>query len=332
LGLKIVFVPDNYFKLEPYTTELQQLGIEVVYGSIKFDKWIRQNGKYIHHVWLSRPHISIKYVDMVKTFTKARIMYYMHDFHYLRELRRYEMEKNPQTLAEAETQKEMEFYMFENVDIILTPSDKEVEAVRNYFPNRRIRKIPGYFYEDVPVRGSDCVSLGDRNDLMFLGGFAHSPNIDAVEFFLKDIFPVVKGKLPQIRFYIIGSNLPENIKKYESEDVLAIGYVKALGQYFNNIRVFVAPLRYGAGVNGKIVTSMTYGVPVVTTTIGNEGLNLVDGYHCMIADTPGEFAAKIVRLYEDEELWKSLSRNSIEFIKDNFSKSKAKEYILGALS
>jgi glycosyltransferase involved in cell wall biosynthesis len=242
------------------------------------------------------------------------------------------MEKNPQTLAEAETQKEMEFYMFENVDIILTPSDKEVEAVRNYFPNRRIRKIPGYFYEDVPVRGSDCVSLGDRNDLMFLGGFAHSPNIDAVEFFLKDIFPVVKGKLPQIRFYIIGSNLPENIKKYESEDVLAIGYVKALGQYFNNIRVFVAPLRYGAGVNGKIVTSMTYGVPVVTTTIGNEGLNLVDGYHCMIADTPGEFAAKIVRLYEDEELWKSLSRNSIEFIKDNFSKSKAKEYILGALS
>jgi GT2 family glycosyltransferase/arylsulfatase A-like enzyme/glycosyltransferase involved in cell wall biosynthesis len=331
LGLKIVFVPDNYFKLEPYTTELQQLGIEVVYGSAKFDEWIRQNGKYIHYVWLSRPHISVKYVDMVRTFTKARIMYYMHDFHYLREIRRYEVEKKPETLVEAETQKEMEFYMFKHVDIILTPSEKEVEAVRNCFPNKNVLRIPGYFYEDVPVRGSDCVSFGGRNDLMFLGGFAHLPNVDAVEFFLKEIFPVVKGKLPQIRFYIVGSNLPESIKKYESKDVLPIGYVNTLGQYFNSIRVLVAPLRFGAGVNGKIVTSMTYGVPVVTTSVGNEGLNLVDGYHCMIADTPGEFAAKIVRLYEDKELWKNLSRNSIEFIKDNFSKNRAKEYILRAL-
>lgn len=327
LGFKIIFIPDNFSKLEPYTTVLNQLGIEVLYGKINFKKWISKNGKYLNYIWLSRPHISIKYIESIKTFTKAKSFYYMHDFHYIRELRQYQILKRPEILKEAERIKKMEFKMFNAVSLILTPSDSEVELVNKFSPDKPVKKIPGYFYEDTSIAVTNFTPFHQRKDIMFLGGFVHTPNIDAVEFFLRDIFPGIRRYLPSVKFHIIGSNLPKKLQQYAGPDILTVGYVKDLSAYFKNIRVFVAPLRYGAGVNGKIVTSMLHGVPVVTTNIGNEGLRMVDAQDCMIADNPDEFSIKVVKLYEDQELWEQLSLNSLKFIKRHFSKSAAKATI-----
>lgn len=330
MGFKVVFFPHDYSRREPYTTELQQMGIEVIYGAVNFTEWIKTNGKYMQYVWLARPHIAVNYIDRIKKYSRAKTLYSMVDFHYLRELRRYELENKPSILKEAEIWKKIEFYMFNKADAIITPSHKEVDAVKKYFPTKVIRDFPLYIYDSF-IQENGRFSFLNRKDIMFLGSFVHPPNVDAVEFFLDEIFPVVKKELPEVKFYIVGSNPPPGISKRMREDIIVTGHVKDLTEYFQSTRVFVAPLRYGAGIKGKIISSLAQGLPVVTTTIGNEGLDLRDGHDGMIADDKSEFAMKVVRLYKDKELWENLACNSVLFVKEKFSKEAAKDRLLEIL-
>jgi len=330
MGFKVVFFPHDYSKREPYTTELQQMGIEVIYGAVNFNKWIKTNGKYMQYVWLARPHIAVNYIDRIKKYSRAKTLYSMVDFHYMRELRRYELENKPRILKEAEIWKKIEFYMFNKADVIITPSHKEVDAVKKYFPTKVIKDFPLYIYDSF-IQENGRFSFLNRKDIMFLGSFVHPPNVDAVVFFLDEIFPVIKKELPEVRFHIVGSNPPPDISKRMREDVIVTGHVKDLTEYFQSTRVFVAPLRYGAGIKGKIISSLAQGLPVVTTTIGNEGLDLRDGHDGLIADDMTEFAMKVVRLYKDKELWENLARNSVLFVKEKFSMEAAKDRLLEIL-
>jgi glycosyltransferase involved in cell wall biosynthesis len=332
MGFKLIFIPDSLKPLEPYATEMQQAGIEVVYGPFEFENWIKCNGQYIHYVWLSRPDVAIKYVEAIKCYTEAKILYYTVDLHYLRALRRYQIEKGKEILDESMRLKKIEFYLFENVDVILTPSDQEQKIIRSGFPQKRIVTIPVIYCEANSIVGQNLTDFDGRHGIIFLGGFDHLPNVDAVKWFISDIFPVVKQKLPDIKLYIAGSNPPPEIAALNNNDIIVTGYVKDLEQLFKTKRVFVSPLRYGAGVKGKIITSMSYGVPVVTTCVGNEGINLRSGVEAFVADDPIEFANRTVELYTNPKTWVQLSKNSISFVKKNFSKCKAEETILSTLS
>lgn len=167
---------------------------------------------------------------------------------------------------------------------------------------------------------------------MFLGGFNHPPNVDSVVYFAEEIFPLITSKLPDICLYIVGSNPPREVLSLQSSNIKVTGLVPELTPYFESSRVFVAPLRYGAGVKGKIVQSMAHGLPVVTTSIGAEGMGLIDGENALIADTPQEFAAQVIRLYNDEELWYRLSANSIKHVEKNYSYEVAKNTIRRIIS
>jgi O-antigen biosynthesis protein len=114
--------------------------------------------------------------------------------------------------------------------------------------------------------------------------------------------------------------MTEAVQALASPDVVAVGYVPDLTPYLEGCRVFVAPLRYGAGIKGKIAQSMGFGLPVVTTSIGTEGMGLIDGKHVLIADSPAAFARAVVRLYRDDPLWEEMSRNALSHIQSNFSK------------
>ena len=328
MGFKVIFIPDSLIPLEPYTTELQQMGIEVVYGQLKFRSWIKQNGQYIHYVWLSRPNFAIKYIKEIKKHTQAKILYYTHDLHYLRELRRYEIEKKEEILSESNRLKDIEFYLFENVDTVLTPSDHEKKIIEEKFQGKQIVTIPAYYYETNSIDEESLTNFYQRDGLIFLGGFGHLPNVDGVKWFIREIYPLIKQKLPEIKLYIVGSNPLSDIVALSSTDIVVTGFVKDLDPLFQKRRVFVSPLRYGAGVKGKIITSMAYGVPVVTTNIGNEGINLKNGAEAFITDDPTEFANRTIELYTNPELWMNFSRNSVLFVKNNFLKLKAKNIML----
>lgn len=114
--------------------------------------------------------------------------------------------------------------------------------------------------------------------------------------------------------------MPAHFYSMDGKDgIKVLGYVKDLSDLFENIRISVAPLRYGAGVKGKIVTSLSYGVPCVATSIAAEGMGLKDGENILIADSPSQFAESILRLYNSPNLWENLSTNGLDFVKQNFS-------------
>jgi len=324
LGFKVVFLPDDLQKREPYTSEMQRSGIDVICGEkLKFDRWIQANGRYIDVAWLSRPHVAVKYIDKLKKHSHALILYYTMDLHHLRLERQYEVDRNINVLREAKYFKKLEFSIFSKSDVILTPSDTERDIISNAFPAKRVESIPGWIYEHLPAEEIE-VPYERRKDIMFLGGFGHLPNADAVRWFVNEIFPHISHELPDVRFFIIGADPPEDIETLASTSIVITGYVEDLTPHLEKARVFVAPLRYGAGVKGKIVTAMCYGVPVVTTTIGSEGLGVVNGEECLIADDPEQFAHAVVKLYTNRSLWKKLSENGMKLVRTNFSEPVAK--------
>jgi glycosyltransferase involved in cell wall biosynthesis len=159
---------------------------------------------------------------------------------------------------------------------------------------------------------------------MFIGGFWHEPNEDAVCYFVQDILPLIRQELNDVVFNIIGSNIPRSVSRLESPSVRAIGYVADPAPHFEQCRVFVSPLRYGAGMKGKIGQSMSFGLPVVTTALGAEGLLLVDGENALIVDGPEAFARAVIRLYTDERLWTRIAANSVAHIERHFSETEAR--------
>jgi len=324
LGNKVTFIGDNLLRLEPYTQGLQQKGIEVIYTPYVFsaEAYIKKYGRFLDVVILSRAHVAIKHLDRVKQdCIRAKVVYDTIDLQFLRKSRRASIENNVKLLKQAEELKATELYLARNSDITFVVSPVEKEILLKEDPSLNVEVI----IRSVHSVKSPEKQFSERKDILFIGGFDHPPNVDAVIYFVKEILPFVKQRISDVRFYTVGSNPPKQVLSLQSDAVVVTGYVKDVTPYFENCKVFVAPLRYGAGVKGKILLSMSYGVPIVTTSIGSEGIGLVDGQNVLIADDPQEFVQKVILLCNEEELWSKLSRNSLEHIRRCFSYEVAKE-------
>jgi len=147
---------------------------------------------------------------------------------------------------------------------------------------------------------------------MFVGGFRHPPNADAAVYFVAEIFPLIRRRLPGVKFHLLGSRAPEAVLKLACGDVLVHGYVRDIAPYFNGCRLSVAPLRYGAGVKGKVIQSLCCGLPTVGTPAAYEGMELADGRDMLEAATPEDFADAVAKLYSDKALWEKISANGLE--------------------
>jgi O-antigen biosynthesis protein len=322
---KVTFIGDNLLRMEPYTQELQQDGVEVLYSPYirSVEDYIKNNGQSFEVVVLSRPHVAIKFIDIVKTTCKtAQIIYDTVDLVFLREFRRAKLENSAKLFEVAKTSKKVELYLAQNSDLTLVVSPVEKELLVNEVSSLKVQVLSLVYRVTEPKK-----DFHERRNILFVGGFDHLPNIDAVQFFVDQILPLIIRKIPDLKFYIVGSNPPSRVLSLRSDNVVVTGFIKDLSPYFEDCRVFVAPLRYGAGVKGKVNQSMSYGLPVVTTTIGAEGIGLTDGKDALIADEPEEFARKIEIIYKNEELWNKLSQNSIEVIEKNYSPEVIKEIL-----
>jgi len=216
----------------------------------------------------------------------------------------------------AENYRRIERFNAAAADVVFAVTPEEKSQILEEVKNAQVEVIPTIH---------ECIDsakpLAGRKNLLFVGHYAHNPNEDAVCYFVKEIFPLIRQDLPSVVFYMVGSHITETVQSLASRDVVAVGYAPDLTPYLDGCRVFVAPLRYGAGIKGKIGQSMGFGLPVVTTSIGAEGMNLVDGKHVLIADSPAAFARAVVRLYTDDLLWEEMSQNALLHIKSNFSKA-----------
>ena len=323
-GYHIKFIGDNFTPHQPYTEVLQQMGIEVLYGgwyNRHWEEWLTENGRSIDYAFLNRPHIAPKYIDLIRDKTDARILYYGHDLHFMRCMREYAVTKNEDFLTEAEEWKEQELSLMRKADVAAYPSPAEVEEIHKLDPNIHAVSIPAYIFD-----GADKTEyeLKARKDLFFVGGFSHRPNVDAVKWFVNDILPLVHRTDPTIRVHIAGSNMPQDLAGLASDQVLIDGFLtdEQLEQFYHTARLSIVPLRYGAGIKGKIVESMRYGLPVITTSCGAEGLLGTEGI-LAVGDSADEIAEKIISLYNDEAKLKRMSEEGKQYILDHFSAQSA---------
>ncbi len=188
------------------------------------------------------------------------------------------------------------------------------------FPGKQIEVVSNIVNIQAPK-----TSFAERADFLFIGSFLHPPNVDAVLYFVNDIYPLVAQTLPAVKFYIIGHQAPPEIVTLGSENIIVVGAVPEVLSFFESVKLSVAPLRYGAGVKGKINQSMGLGVPVVATSIAVEGMLLEHGEDVLIGDTPSDFADAVVELYRNEQLWSRLSRNSLKKTEAFYSASAARQ-------
>ena len=198
IGLHVVFLGDNLYRHEPYTEELQQMGVEVLYGNWyrQFNEWIKDNGNYFNYVYLNRPHIAIKYIDAIRKYTSAKIIYFGHDLHYLRELRNYEIRKDKKLLESSNNWKMIEHELFGKADVIHVVGSSEQKIVQLLFTGKPVRNIPLYFYDQINPR---LMNIREQQHLLFVGGFSHPPNEDAVLWLIKEIYPLIIKQIPEMK-------------------------------------------------------------------------------------------------------------------------------------
>jgi len=331
MGYNIKFLGDDFINHEPYTSDLQQMGIEVLYGQwYKYDwkEWIVKNGKYIDYVYLCRPHIAQKYLGFIKKHTSSKLIYCGHDLNYLRELRRYMVEGNKSFLDASKKIEKVELDIVHKVDVSYFFSDFESIELIKRVPDYTIRTIPIFLFDEREIDRKASSDFESSAGILFVGGFDHAPNIDAVQWFVKDIFPLIKIKIPDIEFIVAGTRPPPEIVRLSGNGVVITGRLsdEELQLQYQMRRLVVAPLRYGAGVKGKIIEAMSYGVPTVTTHIGAEGI--IDANKALfIADEPQGFADMVTRAYNNSDLWNNTAKKLPSIIKRYFSKDAAREIL-----
>jgi len=323
MGWRVVFVPMNLGHAGQYTEQLQQEGIEIWYqpfiGSWK--QFLQQHGADFNLVMLSRLKVASEMMRRIRRYcANASIIYDTVDLHYLREQRQAELQNSLALRRLAEQTRHQELNLMQQADMTLVVSAAEQSLLLQELPDIDVRIVTNIH----EVAGCQA-AFEDRSGVLFIGGFQHPPNIDAAVWLAEEIWPQVTAQLPQVKLHLIGSNVTEKVHALASDNIIVHGFVDQLEPWLDAVRCTVAPLRYGAGVKGKINSSMGRGVPVVATSIGAEGMFLEHGRDVLLADDSTAFAAAIVKLHEDSLLWHKLSSNAVSNVEQHFSMARAEQ-------
>jgi len=322
LDYKVVFWPHNLLYHQRYSRALQRMGIETMYGPMDFDVYCRQHGQELDLVILSRPHVAVDFIFAAKRFSRARVIYDTVDLHFLREERREKVEGIP---ASPDV-KALELFLVNQADDVLVVSDVEKGVLERMGFTGKISLISNIHSVEKIDR-----PFSQRQGLMFIGGFDHTPNEDGIAWFVRDILPLIRVKLPGVSLTIVGSNPTDRVRALAADGITVTGYVEDVRPFFAESRIFVCPLRYGAGVKGKIGQSMAFGLPVVMTSVGAEGLGITNGEEALIADSAQGFADKVVALYLDPERWEKLVLGGMALIEKRFSPRVVRDALIDLL-
>ena len=332
-GIHVTFVPeDNLLYMPVYTLAMQRAGIEVLYAPYvtSLAEHLAEHGARYDVVVIFRPLVAQRHLDMVLArCPKAKVIYHTSDLHFLRMEREAALGQDPQALEHARAMREHELGVMRRSDAIIVHSSAEQTLLADQVPVDRIHVVAWA----IPVRGTS-VGFEARAGLAFVGGYQHAPNVDAVRFFVGEVMPLLRRRLPGVRFHAVGSEAPAELHALACADVEITGFVDDLGGFLDGIRVAVAPLRYGAGIKGKLASTMSLGIPSVATSIAAEGMGLRDEEEIVLADSAEEIADAIARLYEDRARWEHVSAAGVSFAQRSFGPQRGAETvrsILGAI-
>ena len=288
LGHRVTFIPDNLAKSQPYTSELQKRGIEVLYHPYvkRVRDYLISHGCEFDIVVVSRCQFACKHISDVRRYApQSRIIFDTVDLHFIREAGEARVTGDPEIERKAHETEQLEYELIDQFDETWVVSSSEQRLLKEKWPEKSIQVVSNI----VDVPGSDT-PFALRRDWLFIGSFQHTPNVDAVLFFVQEIYPLVSSRLRDAKFYIIGDKAPPEIVALGNEKIVVTGLQRDARPFFDSVKLSVAPLRFGAGVKGKINQSMGFGVPVVATSTAVDGTDLRADEDILIADEPEDFA------------------------------------------
>jgi O-antigen biosynthesis protein len=327
MELQIKFWPEDLLFDPEYSSPLQQAGIEVMHGDEcrSFDKWIALHGRQFDHVLINRPLVAKEFLPSLRKHTSAKILFYGHDVHHLRYQRQYELAGDESFRRESESYQRLEHLLWRAVDVVYYPSESETEIVRATVPGVRAHTLPLYFFSDNLPASPGPVQ---REGILFVAGFGHVPNVDAAVWLVQDILPLIRARGHDTHLWLVGSNPTDQVKRLAGPRVTVTGYVtdERLIEFYRTCRVAIVPLRVGAGVKGKVVEALHHGLPLVTTSVGVQGLEDLKGL-LPVSDDATVLAEQVSRLLEDDVLWRRTAEAGIEYADQRFSRAAMKAVI-----
>jgi GT2 family glycosyltransferase/glycosyltransferase involved in cell wall biosynthesis len=306
LGWDVSYLPaDNLLWQPDYAIPLQRLGVEVLVHPwvASVPELLEQRGDHYEAILVARPEIADRWLEAIKTHAPlARLLYYTHDLHHLRMERQRAIQPEAVSAAAIEHMRRCEQRILDVVDgVLYLSSDEQRQAMESLRP-----RAAGFVLPPRVRREAQPQAFHERQGVVFLGGFGHPPNTDAVLWYVHEVLPLLRQRVdgdavPHL--HVVGAKPPPEIQALAGDGVTVHGYVANLAPLLGRLRVGVAPLRFGAGVKGKMLTTMAAGLPLVATSVAAEGLGLRDGLTVRLADDPEAFASAVIALHTSAELW-----------------------------
>ena len=318
LGIKTVFASSRDLDYwGTYTDDLQQIGVEMLYAPYcdSLKSYLKQSGAGIDYVLVHRVGVFKEWASLLRAqCPNARLVFHTVDLHHIREARQAETEDSEKLRKQAKTTKKTELRLARKADAIVVVSDHEKKLLEEAVDGTPVFHMP--LIREIPRVGR--TKFSERHGIAFIGNYLHEPNLDAVRHFVHEIWPVFHAAVPSAELILGGAQMPAEVERLEaSEGVRTIGYIDDLASLFNQIRLTVAPLRYGAGAKGKVVSSLCHGVPVVASPVAAEGMSLKAGRDILVARDKAEWAEHLEAAYCDEAVWRKLRKSGLAAMRKN---------------
>lgn len=326
-GFDVYFLPRIKYRTSESSNELKSTGVTILNDRNLIFSFILKNNIFFDVYYFCRAGIAEEFMNLIKKkFPASTLIYHAHDLNYLREGRSAKIEQSPflYWLSNKSKKREIDIIRCSNYTFVVSPIEKKL--IKKDIPESKVFLFRALYIDIQKVNAS----FKGRRNIFFLGGFQHFPNIDAVHWFVNQIWPRVIKKLPDLEFHIIGSAMPQNVKNLNKfPGVITIGFVKELEEALKEYRLAVLPLRFGAGIKGKLATSMSLGIPSICTSVAAEGMEIKKSMGFSIENSPIHFANAIVQSYVNENSWNKLSVKSIRLAKNLFSREANRSQLHG---
>lgn len=330
LGFHVTFAAYDLADRTPERRLLESLGVEVLrlpfVQSLK--TYLREQGASHDYVVLSRLGVARRLLPAVKRYCpQVTVLFDSVDLRSLREAREAQLREDGKALKLAHKTERRELAVVERVDATLVTSPVERAYLHKQDPAAVIALVPTFYRPAAPG-----AQFRRRTGALFVGGFHHGPNLDGMLWFLDEIWPRVKLLLPGFQLHIVGEDPPQELVRRVTAGVEVHGYVADLSPLFERVRMSIAPLRYGAGLKGKVHQSLARGLPCVATPIAAEGMGLMPNIHAVLAESASHFAEGITRLNSDRDLWQRISVEGRIHVEQYFSEKAFRAGLEAALA
>jgi glycosyltransferase involved in cell wall biosynthesis len=317
----VTFLPLRRGRFEAYSRALRRRGVDVIDESLAPSSWILRSRKGMYDlVILSRLTVAEALIRPVRRYqAQARVLFDTVDVASLRAERELAV-TGSSSLGSPVRLRNRELRVMREADATIAVSEREAEIIRRL--DHRVETVVLPNVHD--LRRREAPEFHQRSDLLFVANLEHAPNRDAVLWFARDVLPLIR-KRRDVKLNVVGAGATRALISDCGEYVHFHGWIREVEPHFDRARVGVVPLRYGAGVKGKLGQALALGLPTVTTTVGAEGMDIIDGVDALIRDDSRGFADAVLQLYEDADVWDRVCERGLAAAAERWSSTAMRE-------